>query len=144
MRDSSPIPLVRRPTALVDGYPAAVLGRYLRDAARSGAFRDLGRGRDEVLAAITAISEAGDAYMAHIDRTSSATGTPEPAMPELDASSSPRVRIGVSEVADMLEVSNRYVRHLAPELGGQKVSGRWTFDPADVAAEVERRRDDVA
>lgn len=126
------------PPALVRGYSAHVLGAMLTDAARRGAFDGLSeRGYDEVQATVEAIRRAGAAWQAWLERTS-ANGSAETAPAETAQAWSHDRVLEVEQVADMLGVSERRVRQLAPQLGS-KASGRWTFREADVLAEVERR-----
>lgn len=130
--------LIDRPTAQVSGYPARVLGQFLRDAVRGrlGVFDRLPEGqRTEVLEAVRAIWLAGAAWAAEVDRTSE-IGNAEVA--DVLTGAPLDQRINATEVAQMLGVSERQARNLGPVLG-HKLGGRWVFDRADVLAEVGRR-----
>ncbi len=43
----------------------------------------------------------------------------------------------VTEAAELLRVSARTVRRLAPRLGGRRIGGRWVLDPLAVTEHVE-------
>ncbi|WP_139334571.1 helix-turn-helix domain-containing protein [Mycobacterium colombiense] len=49
--------------------------------------------------------------------------------------------ISVEEAADLVGCSTRYLRYIAADLDGVKVSGRWVFDSEVVRDYAERRRD---
>jgi hypothetical protein len=80
-------------------------------------------------------SEAGQA-------STSASGRAAVYRESVDVSASDGEPIGTGEVAEMLRVSERRVRQLAPRLGGRLVGGRWRFDR--LAVEVARNEGGVA
>jgi hypothetical protein len=57
------------------------------------------------------------------------------------SASSGAERIGSGEAADLMGMTERWARHLAPELGGHKVAGRWTFDKQLVLARANDREE---
>lgn len=48
--------------------------------------------------------------------------------------------VTTEEAAMILEMTPRNVRYLAPQLGGQRIRGRWVFDRATVVATADERR----
>ena len=48
--------------------------------------------------------------------------------------------LSVEETAVLLGCQPRNVRKYAPQFGGRKARGRWTFDPEDIAMEAARRK----
>lgn len=129
------MPYVPIPSAVVAGYAAAVLGRYLARAAAEGAFAGLGD-PDRVLGAVRDLQRAGEAWRRAVDEASD-HGSTETAVA---ATPPPSEHMGIDEAAGVLGVSRRQARNLAPSLGA-KVAGRWLLDRGLVAEEARRRRE---
>lgn len=52
--------------------------------------------------------------------------------------------LGAEEVAQMMNVSARHVRRIAPTLGGYRVDGHWRFDPVELALILAARNERTA
>ena len=131
------MPFMPAPSAVLAGYPAAVLGRYLARAAAEGAFDRLAD-RDRVLRAISDLERAGAAW--RDQPTSAVDGT---AATVAAATGAPSEPMDIDQAAAVLHLQPRRVRQIAPALG-TKVAGRWVLDAALVAAEARRRAEEAA
>lgn len=74
-----------------------------------------------------------------LEVATSATGSRTACRP---AQSDKKEPIGVDKAAEILRCTTRFVRQIAPELGGVKVSGRWLLDEDEVIAYQERLADE--
>ncbi|MCC5946912.1 MAG: hypothetical protein JJT89_00525 [Nitriliruptoraceae bacterium] len=127
---SAPVPLIRH-GAVIEGLPAAILSRLATDAHRQGRFDRLPEpDRARMLAAVAALHAAAEGW-----RTS-VVGNAETAVVDASASSG---HVDIAEAARMLNLSQRQVRNLAPDLGGVQAAGRWLLDADAVTAEAARR-----
>lgn len=121
--------------AVVTGSAAHVLAVVLRRAVSRGELDGLPDGvRRAAASAIEAVALAGRAWQ---DSRASADGSNQARVAEAGASSA-RADMSTAEAADVMGVTERRARQLAPSLG-RKVGGVWRLDPALVNAYMESR-----
>lgn len=137
---------MRRVVTLPQAPPVQLLGDavVLRGPAAIDAYRLMARGvdaarREDGIQPSERLEQLLAALRASADAAMSAAGHADVREVPTSAVSTPGSRIGTREVADLLGLSERHVRRLAPEFNGRRHGNTWTYETTAVEAHLIAR-----